>query len=56
MEVKDIQREQILCQIIQERNGMILDLNSQVLSLRQENEKYKQIINDLDKKETKESV
>lgn len=51
MEVKDIQREQMFCQIIQERNSMILDLNSQVLQLKQENEKYKQIINDLDKKE-----
>ncbi len=56
MEVKELQRELMLCQIIQERDGMILDLNSQVSSLRQENEKYKQIINDLDKKETKESV
>ena len=51
MEVKDLTREQMLCQIIQERDAMILDLNSQVLTLRQENEKYKQIINDLDKKE-----
>ena len=56
MEVKDMQREQMLCQIIQERDSMILDLNNQVLQLRQENEKYKQIINDLDKKETKKSV
>ena len=53
MEVKDIQREQMLCQIIQERNAMILDLNNQVLQLKQENEKYKQIINDLAKKEIK---
>ena len=56
MEVKELQRELMLCQIIQERDGMILDLNSQVSSLRQENEKYKQIINDLDKKEMKELV
>lgn len=51
MEVKDIQRELILCQIIVERDSIILDLNNQVLQLKQENEKYKQIINDLDKKE-----
>lgn len=51
MEVKDIQREQMLCQIIQERDSMILDLNNQVMQLKQENEKYKQIVNDLDKKE-----
>ena len=51
MEVKDIQREQMLCQIIQERDAMVLDLNSQILLLKQENEKFKQIINDLDKKE-----
>lgn len=51
MEVKDIQREQMFCQIIQERDAMILDLNSQVLQLKNENEKYKQIVNDLDKKE-----
>ena len=56
MEIKELQKELMLCQIIQERDGMILDLNSQVLSLRQENEKHKQIINDLDKKETKELV
>ena len=54
MEVKEMQRELMLCQIIQERDAMILDLNSQVSSLRQENEKYKQIINDLDKREVKE--
>ena len=53
MEVKDMQRELMFCQIIQERDSMILDLNNQVLQLRQENEKYKQIINDLEKKETK---
>ena len=53
MEIKDMQREQMLCQIIQERDSMILDLNNQVLQLKQENEKYKQIINDLDKKEGK---
>lgn len=52
MEVKDIQREQMLCQIIQERDTIILDLNSQVLQLKNENEKYKQIISDLDKKES----
>lgn len=51
MEVKDLQREQLFCQIIQERDAMVLDLNNQVLTLRQENEKYKQIINDIDKKE-----
>ena len=51
MEVKDMQREQMLCQIIQERDAMILDLNNQVLQLKQENEKYKQIVNELDKKE-----
>lgn len=56
MEIKDLQRELMLCQIIQERDGMILDLNSQVSSLKQESEMYKQIINDLDKKETKELV
>ena len=54
MEVKEMQRELMLCQIIQERDGMILDLNNQVSSLRQENEKYKQIVNDLDKREAKE--
>lgn len=46
-----MQRELIFCQIIQERDSMILDLNSQVLQLKQENDKYKQIVNDLDKKE-----
>lgn len=51
MEVIDMQREQMLCQIIQERDIMILDLNNQVLQLKNENEKYKQIVNDLDKKE-----
>ena len=51
MEVKDLQREQLFCQIIQERDAMVLDLNNQVLTLRQENEKYKQIITDIDKKE-----
>ena len=51
MEIKDIQRELMLCQIIQERDAMILDLNNQVLQLKQENEKYKQIVNELDKKE-----
>ena len=51
MEVKDMQREQMFCQIIQERDVMILDLNNQVVQLKQENEKYKQIINDSDKKE-----
>ena len=51
MEVKDIQREQMFCQIVQERDAIILDLNDQVLQLKIENEKYKQIINDLDKKE-----
>ena len=51
MEVKDMQREQMLCQIIQERDAMILDLNNQVIQLKQENEKYKQIVNELDKKE-----
>ena len=56
MEVKELQRELMLTQIIVERDGMILDLNNQVSSLRKENEKYKQIINDLDKKEAKESV
>ena len=56
MEIKELQRELMLTQIIVERDGIILDLNNQVLSLRQENEKYKQIINDLDKKETKELV
>ena len=53
MEIKELQRELMLTQIIVERDGMILDLNNQVSSLRQENEKYKQIINDLDKKEKK---
>ena len=51
MEIKDIQREQMFCQIVQERDAIILDLNSQVIQLKTENEKYKQIINDLDKKE-----
>lgn len=51
MEVKDMQREQMFCLIIQERDSMILDLNNQVLQLQNENKKYKQIINDLDKKE-----
>lgn len=45
-----MQREQMLCQIIQERDAMILDLNNQVIQLRQENEKYKKIVDDLDKK------
>lgn len=53
MEIKDMQREQMFCQIIQERDSMILDLNNQVIQLKQENEKYKQIINDPDKQETK---
>ena len=53
MEVKDLQRELMFCQIIQERDSMILDLNNQVLQLKQENEKYKQIVNDLNKKEKK---
>jgi len=53
MEVKEVQREQMFCQIIQERDAMVLDLNDQVLNLKQENEKYKQIVNDLDKKEEK---
>lgn len=48
-----MQRELMLCQIIQERDVMILDLNSQLLQLKGENEKYKQIVNDLDKKEIK---
>ena len=43
----------MFCQIIQERDAMVLDLNDQVLNLKQENEKYKQIVNDLDKKEEK---
>ena len=51
MEIKELQRELMLTQIIVERDGMILDLNNQVLQLKQENEKYKQIVNDLDKKE-----
>lgn len=51
MEVKDMQREQMLCQTIVERDAMILDLNNQVVQLKQENEKYKQIVNDLNKKE-----
>lgn len=51
MEVKDMQREQMLCQIIQERDTMILDLNNQVIQLKQENEKYKKIVDDFDKKE-----
>ena len=42
----------MFCQIIQERDAMILDLNNQVVQLKQENEKYKQIANDLDKEET----
>ena len=49
MEVKDMQREQMLCQIIQERDAMILDLNNQVIQLKQENEKYKKIVDDSDK-------
>lgn len=53
MEIKELQREQMLCQIIQERDSMVLDLNEQVVQLKSVNEKYKQIINDLDKKEIK---
>lgn len=51
-----MQREQMFCQIILERDAMILDLNNQVVQLKNENEKYKQIVNDLDKKENLEKV
>ena len=49
MEVKDMQREQMFCQIIQERDAMILDLNNQVIQLKQECDRYKQIVDDLNK-------
>lgn len=51
MDVKDLQKEQILLSTLYERNAMLLDLNNQVLQLQEEVKKYKQTANDLEKKE-----